>query len=138
MSCSDSAVAGVNCMVTIEERNVWNTCSAIDPARVSMRRGGLLDLRVVLPKLPYYHFSLTRPPDQPVANKSCIAAADFTLNVNTALTVDDPLFKGLEAFRDNVAKSSNGEVEIKLFPGAQFEPAEDVLEQARALSGAGA
>ena len=38
-------------------------------------------------------------------------AADFTLNVNTALTVDDPLFKGLESFRDNVAKSSNGKIE---------------------------
>ena len=72
-----------------------------------------------------------------MANNSCIAAADFTLNVNTAPTVDDPLFKGLEAFRDNVAKSSNGEVEIKLFPGAR-RPDEDVLEQARALSGAGA
>ena len=66
------------------------------------------------------------------------AAADFTLNVNTALTVDDPLFKGLEAFRDNVAKSSNGKIEIKLFPGSQLGPDEDVLEQARALSGAGA
>ena len=47
-------------------------------------------------------------------------AADFTLNVNTALTVDDPLFKGLEAFRDNVAKSSNGKIEIKLFPARSW------------------
>ena len=62
-------------------------------------------------------------------------AADFTLNVNTALTVDDPLFKGLEAFRDNVAKSSNGKIEIKLFPGSQLGPDEDVLEQARAGAG---
>ena len=61
--------------------------------------------------------------------------ADFTLNVNTALTVDDPLFKGLEAFRDNVAKSSNGKIEIKLFPGSQLGPDEDVLEQARAGAG---
>jgi tripartite ATP-independent transporter DctP family solute receptor len=62
-------------------------------------------------------------------------AADFTLNVNTALTVDDPLFKGLESFRDNVAKSSNGKIEIKLFPGSQLGPDEDVLEQARAGAG---
>jgi tripartite ATP-independent transporter DctP family solute receptor len=62
-------------------------------------------------------------------------AADFTLNVNTALTVDDPLFKGLEAFRDNVAKSSNGKIEIKLFPGSQLGSDEDVLEQARAGAG---
>jgi tripartite ATP-independent transporter DctP family solute receptor len=63
------------------------------------------------------------------------AAADFTLNVNTSLTVDDPLFKGLEAFRDNVAKSSKGRIEIKLFPGSQLGPDEDVLEQARAGAG---
>jgi tripartite ATP-independent transporter DctP family solute receptor len=62
-------------------------------------------------------------------------AADFTLNVNTALTVDDPLYKGLEAFRDSVAKSSNGKIEIKLFPGSQLGSDEDVLEQARAGAG---
>ena len=33
------------------------------------------------------------------------AAADFTLNVNTALTVDDALFNGLEAFRDDGASA---------------------------------
>jgi tripartite ATP-independent transporter DctP family solute receptor len=62
-------------------------------------------------------------------------AADFTLNVNTALTVDDPLFKGLEAFRDNVKTRTQGKVEIKLFPGSQLGPDEDVLEQARAGAG---
>lgn len=62
-------------------------------------------------------------------------AADFTLNVNTALTVDDPLFKGLEAFRDNVKNRTQGRVEIKLFPGSQLGPDEDVLEQARAGAG---
>jgi tripartite ATP-independent transporter DctP family solute receptor len=62
-------------------------------------------------------------------------AADYTLNVNTALTPDDPLFKGLESFRDNVAKSSNGKIEVKLFPGSQLGPDEDVLEQARAGAG---
>jgi tripartite ATP-independent transporter DctP family solute receptor len=62
-------------------------------------------------------------------------AQDFTLNVNTALTVDDPLYKGLEAFRDNVAKSSNGKIAIKLFPGSQLGSDEDVLEQARAGAG---
>ena len=70
MSCSDSAVAGVSRMVTIEERSVRNTCSAIEPARASMRRGiDRVDLRVALPELPYYHFSLTRPPNQPAVQQ---------------------------------------------------------------------
>lgn len=59
-------------------------------------------------------------------------AADYTLSINTALTTSDPLYKGLEAFRDNVAKASNGAMEIKLFPNSQLGADEDVLEQARA------
>lgn len=59
-------------------------------------------------------------------------AADYTLNVNTALATNDPLYKGLEAFRDNVAESSDGQLEVRLFPNSQLGPDEDVLEQARA------
>ncbi|ADZ70917.1 C4-dicarboxylate TRAP transporter substrate-binding protein [Polymorphum gilvum] len=59
-------------------------------------------------------------------------AADYTLNVNTALTPEDPLFKGLEAFRDTVAARTDGKVEIRIFPSSQLGKDEDVLEQARA------
>ena len=59
-------------------------------------------------------------------------AADFTLNVNTALSTGDPLFKGLETFRDSVAQRSGGRLEVKLFPSSQLGKDEDVLEQARA------
>ena len=59
------------------------------------------------------------------------SAADYTLNVNTALTTDDPLYKGLEAFRDNMAARTNGAFEVKLFPSSQLGKDEDVLEQAR-------
>lgn len=59
-------------------------------------------------------------------------AADYTLNVNTALTQTDPLYKGLEAFRDNVASRTDGAVEIRIFPSSQLGKDEDVLEQARA------
>ena len=59
-------------------------------------------------------------------------SADYTLSVNTALATSDPLYKGLEAFRDNVATASNGAIEVKLFPNSQLGPDEDVLEQARA------
>lgn len=55
-----------------------------------------------------------------------------TLSINTALTTNDPLYKGLESFRDAVATRSNGEIEVKLFPNSQLGPDEDVLEQARA------
>ena len=59
-------------------------------------------------------------------------AADQTLSINTALTTTDPLYKGLESFRDAVAQRSNGTIEVKLFPNSQLGPDEDVLEQARA------
>ncbi|WP_174802462.1 C4-dicarboxylate TRAP transporter substrate-binding protein [Martelella limonii] len=59
-------------------------------------------------------------------------SADYTLSVNTALATTDPLYKGLEAFRDNVAKASDGALEVRLFPNSQLGPDEDVLEQARA------
>lgn len=59
-------------------------------------------------------------------------AASFTLGVNTALTTDDPTYKGLEMFQQGVAKATNGDVEIRLFPGSQLGKDEDVLEQARA------
>ncbi len=59
-------------------------------------------------------------------------AAEYTLSVNTALATSDPLYKGLEAFRDNVATASDGAIEVKLFPNSQLGSDEDVLEQARA------
>lgn len=59
-------------------------------------------------------------------------SADYTLSINTALTTDDPLYKGLESFRDAVAEKSGGKIEVKLFPNSQLGPDEDVLEQARA------
>lgn len=59
-------------------------------------------------------------------------AADYELSVNTALATSDPLYKGLEAFRDNVAAATDGAVEVRLFPNSQLGPDEDVLEQARA------
>jgi tripartite ATP-independent transporter DctP family solute receptor len=59
-------------------------------------------------------------------------AAGYRLNVNSALTTDDPLFKGLEAFKKNVEAKSKGKITVKLFPSSQLGKDEDVLEQARA------
>lgn len=61
-----------------------------------------------------------------------VHAAEFTLNVNTALTTDDPMYVGLESFKKGVEKRSNGRIEVKLYPSSQLGKDEDVLEQARA------
>lgn len=60
------------------------------------------------------------------------AFAQMQLNVNTALTKDDPIYKGLERMRDKVAERSQGKLTIRIFPGSQLGKDEDVLEQARA------
>lgn len=66
---------------------------------------------------------------------SAVIAADFNLNVNSALTLDDPMFKGLQQFKEGVEKNSGGRISVKLFPSSQLGPDEDVLEQARAGAG---
>lgn len=55
-----------------------------------------------------------------------------TLNVNSALTADDPLFSGLNAFKQGVETRTGGRLQVRLFPSSQLGPDEDVLEQARA------
>lgn len=66
---------------------------------------------------------------------SAALAADFNLNVSSSLTIDDPMFKGLQQFKEGVEKNSGGKISVKLFPSSQLGSDEDVLEQAR--SGAG-
>ena len=60
------------------------------------------------------------------------AAAQTVLNVNTALTTDDPMYAGLERMKANVEQRSAGKLQIRIFPGSQLGKDEDVLEQARA------
>lgn len=59
-------------------------------------------------------------------------SADYTLSVNTALAKSDPMYQGLEHFRDGVAERTEGNVEVRIFPNSQLGKDEDVLEQARA------
>jgi len=63
------------------------------------------------------------------------AAPAYTLNVSTVLTLEDPMFKGLNQFKAEVEKRSAGQIEVKLFPSSQLGADEDVLEQARAGAG---
>jgi tripartite ATP-independent transporter DctP family solute receptor len=60
------------------------------------------------------------------------AGAQTVLNVNTALTTDDPMYAGLERFKAAVEKRSAGKLAVRIFPGSQLGKDEDVLEQARA------
>ena len=59
-------------------------------------------------------------------------AAGWTLGINTALTTDDPMYKGLEKLQQSVEAKTKGEIKIRLFSGSQLGKDEDVLEQARA------
>ncbi|MEQ8815414.1 MAG: C4-dicarboxylate TRAP transporter substrate-binding protein [Thalassobaculum sp.] len=70
-----------------------------------------------------------------MAGSGAAWAAEFSLSVNTALQPQDPLFKGLNAFKENVEKRSEGKISVRLFPGSQLGKDEDVLEQARAGAG---
>jgi len=60
------------------------------------------------------------------------AGAQTVLNVNTALTTDDPMYLGLERMKANVEKRSAGKLTLRIYPGSQLGKDEDVLEQARA------
>jgi tripartite ATP-independent transporter DctP family solute receptor len=60
------------------------------------------------------------------------AQDSFTLNINTALSTDDPMYIGLEALKAALEKRTAGKLQVKLFPGSQLGPDEAVLEQARA------
>jgi tripartite ATP-independent transporter DctP family solute receptor len=60
------------------------------------------------------------------------ASAQTVLNVNTALTTDDPMYAGLERMKGNIEKRSAGKLTIRIYPGSQLGKDEDVLEQARA------
>ena len=44
------------------------------------------------------------------------ATAQTVLNVNTALTTDDPMYAGLERMKANVEKRTAGKLAIRLHP----------------------
>lgn len=60
------------------------------------------------------------------------SAAEWQLNVNSALTENDPIFQGLMDFERGVEERTDGQVDVRLFSGSQLGTDEDVLEQARA------
>ena len=59
------------------------------------------------------------------------ALAQTVLNVNTALTTDDPMYAGLERMKANVEKRTAGKLTIRIYPGL-------AARQGRGRAGAGA
>lgn len=58
--------------------------------------------------------------------------AQWSLNLITSLTTEDPMYKGLLQLKDAVETGSDGELTIRIFVGSQLGNDEDILEQARA------
>lgn len=54
----------------------------------------------------------------------------YTLKVGTALTETDPIYQGLEEFRDKVAERTDGKVVIEIFGSGSLGDDKDILEQA--------
>ncbi len=62
---------------------------------------------------------------------------NYTLKVGTVLTENDPTYKGLVQFKNNVEKRTENKIEVQLYSGAQLGSDEDVLEQAKLGAGVG-
>lgn len=58
--------------------------------------------------------------------------AEWPINVITALSQEDPVYKGLQHFKEAVERRTEKEVTVRIFYGSQLGSDEDILEQARA------
>jgi TRAP-type C4-dicarboxylate transport system substrate-binding protein len=60
------------------------------------------------------------------------APPEYVLHANTALTPDDPIYKGLERFGERVGERTEFSVAVTIYPRSQLGKDEAVLELARA------
>lgn len=65
------------------------------------------------------------------------AAAATTLRIGTVLAPTDPMGQGLEKFKTDVEKATNGEVIIEVFHNSQLGDTTEMLDQARAGANVG-
>lgn len=63
---------------------------------------------------------------------SAASWGDWSINVITALSMDDPMYQGLLHFKKNVEANTDGQVTVRIFYGSQLGSDEDIIEQARA------
>ncbi|WP_159865011.1 MULTISPECIES: C4-dicarboxylate TRAP transporter substrate-binding protein [unclassified Raoultella] len=66
-----------------------------------------------------------------------VMAADYSLNLSTSLSPDDPIYKGLESFKKQVETRSDKKIRIKLFPSGQLGADNELLQHAQAGSNVG-
>jgi tripartite ATP-independent transporter DctP family solute receptor len=55
----------------------------------------------------------------------------FLLKAGTVLTENDPTYKGIVVFAENVMRRTNGAVEVQVFASATLGKDEDIVEQAK-------
>ncbi|WP_234417360.1 MULTISPECIES: C4-dicarboxylate TRAP transporter substrate-binding protein [unclassified Lysinibacillus] len=55
----------------------------------------------------------------------------YTLKINTALAATDPIYQGLEEFKEQVAEKTNNQVVIEIYGNGALGDDSDVLEQAK-------
>lgn len=55
----------------------------------------------------------------------------YTLKINTALTATDPIYQGLESFKEQVAERTDDKVVIEIYGSGALGDDSDVLEQAK-------
>ena len=65
------------------------------------------------------------------------ANAATTLRIGTVLAPNDPMGQGLEKFRTDVEKATNGDVEIEIFHNSQLGDTTEMIDQARAGAAVG-
>ncbi|AFJ48504.1 C4-dicarboxylate TRAP transporter substrate-binding protein [Shimwellia blattae] len=65
------------------------------------------------------------------------AAANYSLNLSTSLSRDDPIYQGLEAFKAAVETRSEKKIRIKLFPAGQLGADNELLQHAQSGSNVG-
>lgn len=61
----------------------------------------------------------------------------YPLKIGTVLTENDPLYKGLLEFKDEVATKTSNNITVEIYPGSQLGNDEDILEQAKLGTGVG-
>ncbi|HAT6805031.1 TPA: DctP family TRAP transporter solute-binding subunit [Citrobacter freundii] len=64
-------------------------------------------------------------------------AADYSLNLSTSLSPDDPIYKGLESFKKQVEARSDKKIRIKLFSSGQLGADNELLQHAQSGSNVG-
>lgn len=59
------------------------------------------------------------------------SAKTYELNISTALSSNNPIVHALDKFKTHIAKDTNGQLTVHIFPSGQLGSTEDVIGQAK-------